>query len=98
MDTVPEGGDPSDADFWDRIHASHVVQNVMIALPGVSSTLDVVEQVRASGFSGKIAATARFPDQEEALLAVGANTVFNTFTEAGTGFASHVMSDRSRGT
>ncbi len=91
-------GDPSDADFWDRIHASHVVQNVMIALPGVSSTLDVVEQVRASGFSGRIAATARFPDQEEALLAVGANTVFNTFTEAGTGFASHVMSDRSRGT
>ena len=86
-------GDPSDADFWDRVHESHVVKTVLIALPRANSTLDVVEQVRASGFSGRIAATARFPDQEAALLAAGATTVFNTFTEAGTGFASHVMSD-----
>ena len=87
-------GDPSDADFWDRIHESHVVQTVLIALPRASSTLDVVEQVRASGFEGRIAATARFPDQEAALLEAGADTVFNTFTEAGTGFAMHVMSGR----
>lgn len=89
-------GDPSDADFWDRVHESHNVQTVLIALPRANSTLDVVEQVRVSGFAGRVAATARYPDLEGALLAAGADTVFNTFTEAGTGFASHVMSDASQ--
>ena len=63
----------------------------MITLPRVRTTLSVIQQLQAAGFRGRIAATARFPDQETELLSAGADEVFNTATEAGAGFAAHVM-------
>lgn len=84
-------GDPSDADFWERMQVNRSLELIMITLPLSSTTLSVIRQLRATGFAGRIAATARFPDQEEALLEAGATMVFNTFTEAGAGFAAHVM-------
>lgn len=83
-------GDPSDADFWVRMQASHTLQVVMLALPNPVTSIAVIRQLRSSGFKGQIAATARQPDQETRLLEAGANMVFNTFTEAGAGFAEHV--------
>ena len=85
-------GDPSDADFWDRIAELHTIELVMLALPKLSTTLSVLEQLEASRFTGRVAATARYPDDVEALRQAGAATVFNIYTEAGTGFAAHVAS------
>jgi predicted Kef-type K+ transport protein len=84
-------GDPSDADFWDRIQANHSLELVMLALPKLTTTLAVLSQLQATGFNGRIAATAKFPDEAETLLKKGAHTVFNIYTEAGAGFASHVI-------
>ena len=39
--------------------------------------------------AGRIAATARYPDDVEPLQAAGANAVFNIYGEAGAGFAAH---------
>ncbi len=83
-------GDPSDADFWDRINQSHQLKLVMLTLPQFSSSMAVIEQLRESRFKGKIAATAKFPDEIEQLNAAGVDTVFNMYTEAGAGFAVHV--------
>jgi predicted Kef-type K+ transport protein len=83
-------GDPGDPDFWDRMQASHSLEVIMLTLPIPVTSLAVIRQLRKTGFQGQIAATARFPDQEERLLEAGANMVFNTFTEAGAGFAAHV--------
>ena len=85
-------GDPSDADFWDRIAQLHTIELVMLALPKLSTTLSVLEQLEAAQFSGRVAATARYPDEVDALNDAGAATVFNIYTEAGTGFATHVAS------
>lgn len=85
-------GDPSDADFWDRIAELHTIELVMLTLPKLSTTLLVLEQLKASRFTGRVAATARYPDDVEALRKAGAATVFNIYTEAGTGFAAHVAS------
>lgn len=85
-------GDPSDADFWDRIAELHTIELVMLALPKLSTTLSVLEQLEAARFTGRVAATARYPDDVEALRQAGAATVFNIYTEAGTGFAAHVAS------
>jgi len=83
-------GDPSDADFWDRVQASHTLEVVMLTLPKNNTTIAVLDRLRDSSFSGQVAAIARFPDEVEALTEAGATTVFNVYTEAGAGFASHV--------
>ena len=83
-------GDPGDADFWDRIQATHRLEIVMLALPKLTTILAVLEQLRATSFAGRIAATAKFPDETEILKQAGAHTVFNIYTEAGAGFAAHL--------
>ncbi len=83
-------GDPSDADFWDKIEQDHSIELVMLALPNLEANLDALEQLRVISYSGRTAATARFPDEVEILQQAGATAVFNIYTEAGTGFADHV--------
>ena len=84
-------GDPSDADFWDRVQAGHALDLVMLAVPKMATSLAVVEQLRETSFNGRIAATARFADEMKILELAGVDTVFNTYAEAGAGFASHVL-------
>lgn len=86
-------GDPSDADFWDRVQATHTIELVMLALPNLNTDLAVLAQLKAAGFTGQVAATAKFQDEADRLLEAGATTVFNIYTEAGTGFAAHVLDD-----
>jgi len=83
-------GDPSDADFWEIIEQDHSIKLVMLALPNLQANLDALEQLKRISFSGRIAATARFPDEVESLRRSGATAVFNIYTEAGAGFADHV--------
>jgi len=83
-------GDPGDADFWDKIEKDHSIDLVMLALPNLEANLDALEQLREIAFKGRIAATARFPDEVSILKRSGATEVFNIYTEAGTGFANHV--------
>lgn len=85
-------GDPSDSDFWDRVQATHSIDLVMLALPRLVMNLEIIEQLKAASFTGKIAVTARFADEVEELKSAGATTVFNIYNEAGAGFASHVVS------
>ena len=93
-------GDPSDADFWDRVAELHTIELVLLTLPKLSTALSVLEQLEAAKFSGRVAATARYPDDVDALRQAGAETVFNFYTGAGSGFAAHVasQSDHPRST
>ena len=83
-------GDPSDADFWDKIEKTHSIKLVMLALPNLQANLDALEQLKKISFPGRIATTAGYPDDETKLLRSGATAVFNIYTEAGNGFADHV--------
>lgn len=82
-------GDPSDADFWDQIGHDHGLEFVLLALPNLEANLDALAELRQIEFSGRIAATARYPDEEARLRAAGAGAVFNIYAEAGAGFADH---------
>lgn len=86
-------GDPTDADFWDRVQASHSMELVMLALPRQSTSEAVLERLSELDFRGRIAAIARFPDEADALRLAGAHSVFNMYSEAGAGFVAHVMSE-----
>ncbi|RLA13644.1 MAG: potassium transporter Kef [Gammaproteobacteria bacterium] len=85
-------GDPSDADFWDKIEQDHSIKLVMLALPNLQANLDALAQLHEISFPGRITATARFPDDMTRLYQSGASAVFNIYTEAGAGFAEHVES------
>ena len=56
---------------------------------------DVGRQNRLNWISGRIAATAKTPDEVDALKRAGATTVFNIYTEAGAGFAARITQEGS---
>ena len=85
-------GDPSDADFWEKMEQRHSIEQVMLALPNLQANLDALAQLREISFSDRIAAIARYPDELPILKQAGATAVFNIYTEAGNGFAEHVES------
>lgn len=85
-------GDAEDADFWDGLQANHV-QLVMFTMPSLSEMIDAVKQLRSSGYTGKVAAVAKYEDEREAMKAAGADVVFNYYAEAGAGFAEHTLSN-----
>ncbi len=84
-------GDPSDPDFWERINKSHQLNLVLLTLPKFNTALAVVKLLKEFGYNGQIASTAKFPDEIQMLTEAGVNTVFNMYTEAGAGFATHVV-------
>jgi glutathione-regulated potassium-efflux system ancillary protein KefC len=87
-------GDPSDADFWEKVHQDHNIDLVMLALPTLEANLDALAQLREINFEGRVAATARYPDEEASLYKAGATAVFNVYAEAGAGFAGHVEANQ----
>lgn len=83
-------GSVTDPDFWERFQIDHrAVSLVMLAMPNQQENLYAVNQLRRSGYTGKLAAIAKYPDDLEALRQAGADSVFNLYAEAGTGFANH---------
>ena len=86
-------GDPSGSDFWDRVPHMDTLDLVLLALPKLSMNLEIIEQLKATSFSGTIAATAWFADEADRLKEAGATTAFNIYNEAGAGFASHVVAE-----
>jgi len=89
-------GDPSDADFWEKMDRDHSIKQVMLALPNVQANLDALAELRKIDFTGRISATARYLDEESRLLKAGATDVFNIYTEAGAGFSDHVEMNNAR--
>jgi predicted Kef-type K+ transport protein len=89
-------GDPSDADFWDRIQQQHSIDLIMLALPKLKTTLAVIEQLKEANYHGKIAAATKYHDDLLKLKDEGIMTVANIFNDAGAGFANHVTKKYKR--
>jgi glutathione-regulated potassium-efflux system ancillary protein KefC len=85
-------GDAEDADFWEGLQATRY-KLVMFTMPSLSEMVDAVEQLRSSGYTGKVAAVAKHEDERKAMNEAGADVVFNYYAEAGAGFAEHTLSN-----
>ena len=83
-------GNPTDADFWDRIQKHHTIELIMLTLPKFTTTLAVIEQLKEAKYTGKIAATTKYNEDKLKLEEKGIMTVANIFTDAGAGFAANV--------
>lgn len=85
-------GDAEDADFWEGLQYTGY-RLVMLTMPSLSEMIDAVEQLRLSGYTGKVAAVAKYEDERAQMKAAGADVVFNYYAEAGAGFAEHALSN-----
>ncbi|WP_448549919.1 cation:proton antiporter domain-containing protein [Thalassotalea fusca] len=79
-------GDAEDADFWERIYLDRI-ELILLALPSVQDVKNITYQLKHADFKGKIAAIARYSDEQEELQEFGVDKVFNFYSEVGVGFA-----------
>lgn len=84
-------GSATDPDFWGRIQLDFErVGLIMLAMPNAQENLFAARQLTQSGYTGKLAAVAKYADEIEALDQAGVHAAFNLYAEAGAGFAEHV--------
>jgi len=65
----------------------------MLTMPNQQENLSAAQQLREMGFSCKMAAIAKYPDEIELLRKAGVDAAFNLYAEAGNGFADHVCEE-----
>lgn len=82
-------GDVSDRDLWKRLPINQV-KKVILAFSNHAETVLVTNELREIGYTGVVAAVAKFDDHLEELRSLGV-IAFNFYSEAGAGFAEHVM-------
>jgi hypothetical protein len=63
---------------------------VILALSNIDAMLYTMEMLKQHGYTGQVAAVARYDDHVQALINNGVNTAFNIYDEAGAGLAAHV--------
>ncbi len=87
-------GSAMDIDFWDRINLDqHSVRLILLAMPKTEENLFAARQLHELGYTGKIAAVAKYPDELLALRKAGVHAAYNLYAEAGSGFAEHVYEE-----
>lgn len=83
-------GDGEDIDLWENLDISKV-RLVLLALPSIEDVVNITRELQNAGYTGKVAAVARYQDEVEQLLHHGVDKVFNFFTDAGLGFAEESL-------
>ncbi|MGB5708682.1 MAG: cation:proton antiporter [Arenicellales bacterium] len=85
-------GDATNPDFWTR--APELIDGlewVLLTLPTHKANMSAALRLKEMGYRGRIAATSKFRDEEDALKAIGVEHTFNIYTEAGLGFANELQ-------
>lgn len=82
-------GDATEAEFWSRTeNLLEHLEWVLLTMSSHEANVAAVMQLRSRGYAGRIVATSRYSDQAAELRELGANAVFDVYTEAGAGFAA----------
>ena len=83
-------GDADDIEFWENIHLNEI-RLVMLAIPSVLEMKHILYQLKKQNYRGRIAAIARYEDERQELIKLGADVAFNYYAEVGMGFAEESM-------
>ncbi|WP_248784336.1 cation:proton antiporter family protein [Cellulomonas cellasea] len=81
--------DATDVEFWTRVRRAGRVQMVVLAMPFHKANLIALARLQKAGFTGKVAAVARYDDDVDELRRHGADAVFHLYGSAGTALADH---------
>ena len=85
-------GDATNPDFWARAPGFiEGLEWVLLTLPTQKANMDAAMRLKEMGYQGRIAATTKFRDEENALKAIGVEHTFNIYEEAGLGFANELQ-------
>ncbi|SDB90138.1 Predicted Kef-type K+ transport protein, K+/H+ antiporter domain [Raineyella antarctica] len=79
--------DATDSEFWQRLHPSHLVEIIVLAMPEHGSNLYALEQVEASEFDGTVAVVARNDDDVREVRSLGIDAVLHLYEGAGESLA-----------
>ena len=85
-------GDGTDIEFWEDLNIDKV-HLILLDMPLPEENLFAFQQLEANGYTGKIAATAKYDDQVTMLKEAGVHAAYNIYGEAGAGFANHVCEE-----
>jgi len=87
-------GDATDSDFWQRTRFDQRRSRlIMLAMPEHHANVYAARRIAAAQSHYLIAAVAQFPDEAEQLRSLGVHAAYNTYAEAGVGFAAHVRKE-----
>ncbi|NTW42829.1 MAG: cation:proton antiporter, partial [Cellulomonadaceae bacterium] len=81
--------DATDVEFWARVKRAGRVGVVVLAMPFHNANLIALARLKAAGFTGKVAAVARYDDDVAELERHGADAVFHLYGSAGAALADH---------
>ncbi|MCX2962661.1 cation:proton antiporter family protein [Gordonia sp. Z-3] len=90
-------GDATDLDFWHQLRHSDSVRIAVLAMPRHGANVTALECLRESGFSGRVAAVARYDDEVQWAKDHGVGIAFNVYAGAGLELADQVAGDGDRG-
>lgn len=86
--------DATDIEFWESVQRDHQnakqVKIVIFCMDNFNAKLIAIDRLQTIGYKGSIAATGVHDDQISVLKRLGVDAAYNTYTEAGTGFADHL--------
>jgi hypothetical protein len=84
-------GDANNPELWTKLKGFKTqIGLIVLATPYQQSNLSAIALLRAEGYRKKIATIAFYPDDEMALYAAGADSVYNIYQEAGDGIAQEI--------
>ncbi len=83
-------GDATDLDFWNRLRRSDSVRIAVLAMARHGANVTALECLRESGFSGTVAAVARYDDEVKWAKDHGVPIAFNVYAGAGLELADQV--------
>ncbi|NVN51956.1 cation:proton antiporter family protein [Mycolicibacterium hippocampi] len=86
-------GDATDLYFWNQLKRSDSVRIAVLAMPRHGANVTALECLRESGFSGKVAAVARYDDEVQWAKDHGVGIAFNVYSGAGLELADQVAHD-----
>ena len=81
--------DATDLEFWNRVQRAGRVKMAVLAMPFHNANLIALARLQAAGFTGKVAAVARYDDDVAELERHGADAVFHLYGSAGFALADH---------
>ena len=83
-------GDATDLDFWHQLRHSESVRIAVLAMPRHGANVTALACLRESGFSGEVAAVARYDDEVQWAKDHGVDIAFNVYAGAGLELADQV--------
>lgn len=81
--------DATDLEFWTRVQRAGRVRIAVLAMPFHNANLIALARLQAAGFTGRVAAVARYDDDVAELERHGADAVFHLYGSAGFALADH---------